>query len=433
MDIHKLKLETDEILLSEHVTNLQKRYQEVIEKNKIGGLFLHRGVTRAKNTLDDYEWPLALTPYFLHWAPDASLDSGILITATDVCLFQIAHNNYWEGPAPRLVSGDKFYSKKTVAAFKNILFPKKTLFLGDDITLAKDLSLSLISPEILAELNHIRTHKTAYELKCLLAATEKALKAHKIIKEQFFNGEPVSEFSLQSDYLRSTQQTLFETPYQPIMAFGRNAAILHHVYYSKILNTNADESLLVDAGASVQYYASDITRTYCRGQSTAAGDFRGLIDALNKTQQGIGRKFIVGIEYEELHNEAHLDLAKILLDTGVLQNISADEAVASGLTRTFLPHGLGHSLGIQVHDVGLKTKAPSSNNPYLRNTSKVEARQVCTIEPGIYFIESLLKQVEGHAAVNWKTVDRLKPFGGIRIEDNIYADQSGPINITRSF
>jgi Xaa-Pro dipeptidase len=111
-----------------------------------------------------------------------------------------------------------------------------------------------------------------------------------------------------------------------------------------------------------------------------------------------------------------------------------DELVAGGVTRLFFPHGLGHSLGLQVHDVGMRLKNPALENPYLRNTSKITAGQVCTIEPGLYFIPTLMKRlVEGHArsAVDTKMLDALMPFGGIRIEDNILATDSGPVNLTR--
>jgi Xaa-Pro dipeptidase len=76
----------------------------------------------------------------------------------------------------------------------------------------------------------------------------------------------------------------------------------------------------------------------------------------------------------------------------VLQ-MSTDEAVSAGVTRAFFPHGLGHSLGLQCHDVGCALIKPKPDNPFLRNTSIITPGQVFTIEPGIYFIDGLLEKV----------------------------------------
>src|SRR6185369_13846965 len=98
------------------------------------------------------------------------------------------------------------------------------------------------------------------------------------------------------------------------------------------------------------------------------------------------------------------------------------------ITKTFFPHGLGHFLGIQVHDVAGNESyegdvvASSAEYPRLRMTRMVEPDQVFTIEPGVYFIEMLLRQHhsgEHREKINWQLVDRLIPFGGVRIEDDI--------------
>jgi Xaa-Pro dipeptidase len=102
---------------------------------------------------------------------------------------------------------------------------------------------------------------------------------------------------------------------------------------------------------------------------------------------------------------------------------SVEEAVATGVTRAFYPHGLGHSLGLQTHDVGCALRKPREANALLRNTSDITVGQVFTIEPGIYFIESLLDGLRARPAgaiVDWKAVEVLAPFGGARIEDDLH-------------
>ena len=120
---------------------------------------------------------------------------------------------------------------------------------------------------------------------------------------------------------------------------------------------------------------------------------------------------------------------------------SADSLLESGVTSVFLPHGLGHLLGIQVHDVGGHMAddhgtmiEPPPEHPYLRLTRVLAEDMVLTIEPGIYFIDMLLDTLRGTPAekqVNWKAVDRLRPFGGIRIEDNVRVLAGGSENLTR--
>jgi Xaa-Pro dipeptidase len=107
-----------------------------------------------------------------------------------------------------------------------------------------------------------------------------------------------------------------------------------------------------------------------------------------------------------------------------------------------MPHGLGHLLGLQVHDVGgLHAAAESAavprpeGHPALRLTRKLEAGMVVTVEPGLYFIDSLLEQLQGgpySAHVDWSLVRELRCCGGIRIEDNVAVTAGGGENLTRA-
>ncbi|HEX6929315.1 MAG TPA: M24 family metallopeptidase, partial [Gammaproteobacteria bacterium] len=111
------------------------------------------------------------------------------------------------------------------------------------------------------------------------------------------------------------------------------------------------------------------------------------------------------------------------------------------VTRAFYPHGVGHYLGAQVHDVGgkiadAKGKAipQPEDQPFLRLLREMDVDQVFTVEPGLYFIDSLLNGLRGSAAeksVNWKRVDDFRPYGGIRIEDNVRVTKDGHENLTR--
>ena len=118
-----------------------------------------------------------------------------------------------------------------------------------------------------------------------------------------------------------------------------------------------------------------------------------------------------------------------------------DTLLATGVTSAFFPHGLGHLIGLQVHDVGGHMGDekgtildPPSGHPFLRLTRDLEADMVLTVEPGLYAIDLLLDRLYGTPAENhvvWKEVEWLRPFGGIRIEDNVRVTAEGCENLTR--
>jgi Xaa-Pro dipeptidase len=137
---------------------------------------------------------------------------------------------------------------------------------------------------------------------------------------------------------------------------------------------------------------------------------------------------------------AHRKIAGYLSRHGFATG-SADALIDEGVTAAFFPHGLGHLLGLQVHDVGGFMADDSggiidrpSGHPYLRLTRLLQADMVLTIEPGIYVIDMLLENLKGtpaHAMVNPDRVDMLRPYGGIRIEDDVRVMDGGCENLTR--
>src|SRR5690606_32287219 len=139
-----------------------------------------------------------------------------------------------------------------------------------------------------------------------------------------------------------------------------------------------------------------------------------------------------GIDYLDIQDETHVFIAESLINRSILKNITVDQALDLDLVSTFFPHGVGHALGLQVHDVAGKQinsqgtpSQKSSKHPYLRTLRVIQEMDVLTIEPGIYFIPMLLKDLKANSKtsslVNWSLVDELIPFGGIRIEDDIAA------------
>jgi len=188
--------------------------------------------------------------------------------------------------------------------------------------------------------------------------------------------------------------------------------------------------MLVDAGASYQGYGSDVTRTWIKGSGPTASAFKALVDGVERMQKRLCEQVKLDAPYEALHDESHRQVAGILREVGIAK-ASADSLVSSGVTRSFFPHGLGHSLGLQTHDVGCALTKPRADNPFLRNTSKIAVGQVFTIEPGIYFIDALLAPLRNNPEIDWRLVDALSDLGGVRIEDDLLVTEGA--STTRNF
>jgi Xaa-Pro dipeptidase len=197
----------------------------------------------------------------------------------------------------------------------------------------------------------------------------------------------------------------------------------------------ARHSFLIDAGAAVAGYAADVTRTY----SANDDEFAALIRKVHELQQTLCTQVRAGTSYIDIHLSAHRLIAEALRDFGLITT-SAEDAVASGLSSVFFPHGVGHLLGLQVHDVAGFAKNPSGEeipkppgHPYLRLTRTLEPGFVVTIEPGIYFIDLLLEDAatKFKREIVWSKVEQLRKYGGVRIEDDVVCTTGEPVNLTR--
>ena len=117
-----------------------------------------------------------------------------------------------------------------------------------------------------------------------------------------------------------------------------------------------------------------------------------------------------------------------------MTGLDDDNIVEKGITRVFFPHGIGHFLGVQVHDVAGKPTPPPEDAPFLRLTRRLEPGMVVTIEPGLYFIPSLMDPLlDGELGqyLNRELISRLRGCGGIRVEDNVVVTENGSRNLTR--
>ena len=235
-------------------------------------------------------------------------------------------------------------------------------------------------------------------------------------------------------YLAACEHTDTQLPYGNIVALNSHGSVLHYQARERTVPESV-RSFLIDGGCTVNAYASDITRTY----ASEPGEFADLVKAMDTMQQKLCGQVRAGLDYKDLHLAAHREIAALLESFRII-NVKAEEAVETGLSSVFYPHGLGHFLGLQTHDVaglidneGHEIPRPEGH-PFLRLTRILETGNVLTIEPGLYFIEPLLngwRENRDSSVINWDKVEELAPYGGVRIEDNVVVAAEGCDNLTR--
>lgn len=420
---------------------MQERTASVLARENLEGLVIHSG-QEIKVFLDDYGYPFKVNPHFKVWLPLVDIpNSWLIVNGNDKpTLIYYQPVDFWHKVIPLTESyWNEFFDIKVLTKATEVdkLLPYDKAgyaYIGAHIEVAQALGFDNINPEpVLNYLHYHRAYKTAYEQECMRNSNKIAVTGHKAAKAAFLAGK--SEFDIQQAYLKATNHTANDTPYGNIVALNENTAILH---YTALELTAPDpmRSFLIDAGAQFNGYASDITRTYAFEQNEFANMIKRMDELMLKSVDGLRP----GKSYVDLHIETYRDIGNVLNEFGII-NVDADTAVETGIISTFFPHGLGHHLGLQTHDVGgfmadergTHINSPD-NHPFLRTSRVIEANQVFTIEPGLYFIDSLLgdlKASEHKDMVNWQAVELLKPFGGIRIEDNIIVHQSSNENMTR--
>jgi Xaa-Pro dipeptidase len=289
---------------------------------------------------------------------------------------------------------------------------------------------------LLDQIHWDRSWKTEYEIECMRQANVRGARAHRAAERAFRDGE--SEYEIHLAYLRAASSTEEELPYGNIIALNDHAAVLHYYHHDRKRRDEPERhSFLIDAGASVNGYASDITRTY----SQRDDEFAELIAAMDTMQREICNEVKAGVNYPDLHLLAHRKVAEIVARFRFVRDLDANAIVEKRISSTFLPHGVGHFIGLQVHDVaGFMADASGrtidkpEGHPYLRLTRTIEQTMVFTIEPGLYFIDSLLKELrasENARYIDWERVDSFRKFGGIRIEDDVAVTDAGHENLTR--
>ncbi len=422
-----------------HLATLETRAAEALRRCRRDHLVVPSGTLHLR-AFDDMEYPYAVNPQFKAWLPltDAPGSWLVVTPGRRPKLVFLQPQDYWHA-VPSAPSG--YWAERfEIVVIRN---PEDALaqlpadasrcaILGEAQSALGDF-VPDNPPEAIAYLEYHRAFKTPYEIAMMAAANRTAVRGHRAALRAFRAGS--GEFGIHLAYCQATGQDVNALPYGNIIALNRHAAILHYMTQER-LPPKSLRSFLIDAGADHGGYAADVTRTY----SAQDDDFAALIAAVDSAQQALAARVRPGLDYRQLHLDAHLALAGVLREAGVLR-VGAEEAVARGVSRAFFPHGLGHGIGLQVHDVAGFAASDAGGtldkpdgHPFLRLTRTLEPGMVVTIEPGVYFIDMLLDQIkaDGHAdAVDWDRVEDFRPCGGIRIEDDVACTEDAPINLTR--
>jgi len=231
------------------------------------------------------------------------------------------------------------------------------------------------------------------------------------------------------------------TANQVMLAYGiilsTNGEILHNEYHGNTLQEG--DLVLGDFGAeNKMHYAGDITRTFPVSK-TFSSQQREIYELVLDAQI----KAIQAVQPGRLFRDVHLQVARMFTDglksLGLMQG-DTDAAVLEGAHALFFPHGLGHMIGLDVHDmeglgednVGYDEHVQRSTQfglAYLRMAKGLRPGHVVTVEPGIYFIPALIDQWRSenkHSAfINYDVVNTYRGFGGVRIEDNVLVTERG--------
>jgi Xaa-Pro aminopeptidase len=216
-----------------------------------------------------------------------------------------------------------------------------------------------------------------------------------------------------------------------------NGQTLHNHYYGNELKKG--QLLLIDAGAeSPMRYANDITRTYPVG-GKFTNQQKDIYKIVLEAQYEAIKAIKPGKPYCEVHTIAASVITRGLKELGLMKG-DVDEAVHHGAHALFFPHGIGHMLGLDVHDmedvgedyIGYDQEFKRSEQfgtAYLRMAKRLQEGNLVTVEPGIYFINPLIDKWHSEGRyrdfIDYRAIDKFRGFGGIRIEDNVVITAKG--------
>lgn len=383
-----------------------------------------------------------------HLAAVIDLDEGVTtLFGNDLSIEDVV----WEGPQPtmkQLAAQSGIEQTAPYAALEEMLAKAKAA--GRDIHftppyradnkirmsrwlgIALDDLKSAASEALIKAIVQQRAHKTDEEIAEMELALDITRDMHIAAMRQARPG--LREFDLAGTVEGIALARGGRPAYGTILSV--NGQTLHNPYYTNVLESG--RIVLGDFGAETgRHYAGDITRAF-PVDKTFTPRQRDIYNIVLEAETKAIEACRPGIRYAEVHLLAARIIVEGMKSVGLMKG-NTDDAVAQGAHALFFPHGLGHMIGLDVHDMedlgeqyvgyGDMQRSTQFGTKYLRLARALEPGFVFTVEPGIYFIPELtdLWRSEGRFAefVHYEKLDDYRSFGGIRIEDNVLITESG--------
>lgn len=288
---------------------------------------------------------------------------------------------------------------------------------------------TILHPEIV----ECRVIKTDMELEVLRYTNRISSEAHKEVMKAVKVGMKEYEMESLFQHYCYSRGGMRHNSYTCICCSGENAAVLHygHAGAPNDRTIQDGDMCLFDMGGEYYCFASDITCSFpANGKFTE--DQKAIYEAVLRSCRAVMNAMKPGVWWPDMHRLANRIHLEELTRIGILSG-SVDAMVQAHMGAVFMPHGLGHLMGLDVHDVGgypegvERIDEPGLRS--LRTARQLEPGMVLTVEPGIYFIDHLLDEALADQAqacfFNREVLQRFRGFGGVRIEEDVVVTDSG--------
>ncbi|KAL4787495.1 peptidase M24, structural domain-containing protein [Aspergillus varians] len=294
--------------------------------------------------------------------------------------------------------------------------------------------LRLDDESLIPAMDAAREVKDEYEIRMIRHANKISGLAHRGILENIHRMS--NEGEIEGLFLDTcVSHGAKNQAYEIIAGSGPNAAVLHYVKNDESLS--GKQLICLDAGAEWNCYASDVTRTIPLGQDWPSVHAKDIYAIVEEMQEECIRRVKAGVRFRDLYELAHAIAITGLQRLGIIKDGTVEEIRRSGASSIFFPHGLGHHVGLEVHDVSAEPITANGRWPRefvpQMSTPLLQEGMVITIEPGVYFNKLALENARSLPLAKYIDLDKAEqyiPVGGVRIEDDLLVTSTGYENLT---